>query len=877
MVQTKNMNLGTYALTAADVTAGSLQFEFEYTNGTVMNPNAQNQCIDRVGATALINMFIAPPPTCTIAPPSQTICAGGSATFTVTPVGTGPFTISWTGPNGFTAGNTNAIHITNATASNAGTYTATVRDAFGCPTTCSGTLIVNPLPTCSITGPNPVCTATTNTYTSTATAGSTHSWSISGNGTIIGSLTGSSVTVVAGAAGSFTLTDNILLNGCPGSCTLTVTVNPLPTCNITGPSPVACVSTNTYSVSVTPSDGTITYLWSITGNGTIIGSNTGSTVTVGVNSVAGGSFTLTVAIVRNGCPGSCNTTVQITPCPPPCIAVNKLVACYLGNNNCGTFSKFATGVQGTLLDGTVEVPAFCYAITVSNCSTTVTLTNVTVVDDRYPDVSAADFSCITGGSLAPRASCTFMFRATVGTTDDIVTFVTNTVTASGQSSQTGVGVSASSQSAVEVVPAKVACQKFYTVDGGPATNDFTISDALPHTIVWYLTITNTGVANLLDLTITDVATGPGCNNAFAMRELDRGTSITFAICTNASFVCSNGVSSGVQDTVTVVAHAFTLGTNTALLCATTILGTNITASSECSATLLCTTPMACRVTGGGRQDLNDGGEVCPADAAYVTHGGQVGAPVGDRICIVLTNFTLGNPCIHGRWTHIRHGSGGDGREGSFHARFFDTLDCACLGTNLDANCHYTAGTVVNGICNDHDRCLGPYPRRAPANKIAFTGVGDWTCEKGGRIPRSCLFRVDIEDRGEPGNDHTLDLGHKPCRIPDRYRIRIWVLTETELAELNGAGPDPFLLHFRNCISACNGIDYQDGLCGPNHCSGDTCTGAGTTGTITFPGGCPVPTPTIDDGGELLHGNHQIHPSIKACDPFNPVGPPLPKP
>jgi len=104
-----------------------------------------------------------------------------------------------------------------------------------------------------------------------------------------------------------------------------------------------------------------------------------------------------------------------------------------------------------------------------------------------------------------------------------------------------------------------------------------------------------------------------------------------------------------------------------------------------------------------------------------------------------------------------------------------------------------------------------------------------------------------------------------------------VLTEAELAELNGAGPDPFLLHFRNCISACNGIDYQDGLCGPNHCSGDPCNGAGAVGVIVFPGGCPVPTPTIDDGGELLHGNHQIHPSIKACDPFNPVGPPLPKP
>jgi hypothetical protein len=265
---------------------------------------------------------------------------------------------------------------------------------------------------------------------------------------------------------------------------------------------------------------------------------------------------------------------------------------------------------------------------------------------------------------------------------------------------------------------------------------------------------------------------------------------------------------------------------------------------------------------------------------YVTHGGQVGAPVGNKVCAIdttLPNYWLGNPCIHGRWTHVRHQQGGG--EGNFHARFFDTLDCACLDTNLNpSTCQYGQGTVVNGICNPDNRCYGPEPRKAPANKIAFTGVGDWTCEKGGREPRSCLFRVDIEDRGEPGNAHALAADKKACREPDRYRIRIWVLTDAEKAQLNnGSGADPYLIHFRDCISACNGIDFRDGVCGPNTCSGDTCNGSGTSGTITFPGGCPVRTPNVDDGGELLHGNHQIHPSIKSCDPFNPTGPGLAKP
>src|SRR5207237_319871 len=144
------------------------------------------------------------------------------------------------GPGGFTATGA-TITINNAQAANAGTYTATVRDAFGCISTCTATLIVTPNPTCVITGDNPVCGLTTHTYTSTVSpAGGavTHSWSISGDGTISASTTGSSVSVTAGASGSFTLTDNITREGCPGQCTLTVPVNPNPTCVITGDSPV---------------------------------------------------------------------------------------------------------------------------------------------------------------------------------------------------------------------------------------------------------------------------------------------------------------------------------------------------------------------------------------------------------------------------------------------------------------------------------------------------------------------------------------------------------------------------------------------------------------------------------------------------------------
>jgi hypothetical protein len=307
----------------------------------------------------------------------------------------------------------------------------------------------------------------------------------------------------------------------------------------------------------------------------------------------------------------------------------------------------------------------------------------------------------------------------------------------------------------------------------------------------------------------------------------------------------------------------------------------VIAETECEAEVGCIQPNACRVTGGGRQDADL--LTCPDDVRYVTHGGQVGAPVGERTCTIdtgLPNWILGNPCIHGRWTHVRHEKGG--LRGNFHARYYDTLECACLSTNIGPNCHYDAGvfgepTKKHQVCNPGDKVAGPEPRKSPSNKIVFTGVGDWACPNGRRAPRACLFRVDIEDRSEPGGSHPKG-GTDPA---DRYRIRIWVLTPQELAKLRD--PNDGLLTFRNAISACHGIDYLDGgavssngkACIENNCSGDICDGTGATGTITFPGGTPVRTPNIDDGGELERGNHQIHPAIKRCDPYNPTGPGLP--
>jgi VCBS repeat-containing protein len=96
---------------------------------------------------------------------------------------------------------------------------------------CSASLSVvstNP-PSCSITGPTVTNAFTSGlVYTDTTDAATpSYSWSMSGNGTIAGATTNHSVTINAGAVGSFDLTCLVidLANGKSNTCSQTVTIN----------------------------------------------------------------------------------------------------------------------------------------------------------------------------------------------------------------------------------------------------------------------------------------------------------------------------------------------------------------------------------------------------------------------------------------------------------------------------------------------------------------------------------------------------------------------------------------------------------------------------------------------------------------------------
>ena len=211
---------------------------------------------------------------------------------------------------------TNHLVFTGATPSESGQYKVTVvfhSSGADCNVTSDSrnrTLTVNPTPSCLISGDASVFTGSANNlYTSTPNQSDnvTHSWIISGNGTINGLSTGSSVLINASVAGTILLKDRTTRLGCVSSCTYPINVIDLP-CSI---SPIGSVFNGSLTTYNAP-DGMDSYDWSVSGNGSIpSGIRNRQTVTI----LAGNNcntYTLTLTIVKKGATSYCSQTIPVS-------------------------------------------------------------------------------------------------------------------------------------------------------------------------------------------------------------------------------------------------------------------------------------------------------------------------------------------------------------------------------------------------------------------------------------------------------------------------------------------------------------------------------------------------------------------------------------
>ncbi len=241
------------------------------------------------------------------------VCLGTPLTLAGGPSGMSSYL--WTGPNGYTSNAQNPTVSASATFAMAGSYILTVTNATsGCFSTASTSVVVNPVPVALPTNNGPVCEGALLTLTG-APAGMTYSWtgpngfvSVQQNPVVSGSAT-------AAMAGIYTLTITSA-NGCQGSATTSVTINPLPVATATNNGPVCA---NSPLILAGGPSGMISYSW--VGPNGFVSTLQSPTVSLTSTVAMAGVYTLTV-INNNGCRNTITTTAIINALPVPAAANN---------------------------------------------------------------------------------------------------------------------------------------------------------------------------------------------------------------------------------------------------------------------------------------------------------------------------------------------------------------------------------------------------------------------------------------------------------------------------------------------------------------------------------------------------------------------------
>ena len=306
-----------------NITAPNAPGSFTINLTTILN-GIQSQCSRTITIT--------PTPSCDI------FGAGDLCVLPTSNTYAGPGNMStyfWSSSPGLQIVGSNTGSSVNVTATLPGPQLLTLNSTWlsGCVSQCSKLINVTPIPPCNIDGESTVTAATTNnTYSGPAGLGS-YNWSVT-NGTIVGSTTGSSINVTAGVAGTMKLTLTTTLNSCSRTCERTIAVDPVFTysCNISGASETCNGSTETFTAPANLES----YKWNISGNGTIVGSQTNSSVTV--ESTATGTYTLELETMLNSVPCTSQKTVTVIYCITACTYTQGFygnpngLACY---NNSG--------------------------------------------------------------------------------------------------------------------------------------------------------------------------------------------------------------------------------------------------------------------------------------------------------------------------------------------------------------------------------------------------------------------------------------------------------------------------------------------------------------------------------------------------------------
>ncbi|MCZ2442343.1 MAG: gliding motility-associated C-terminal domain-containing protein [Flavobacteriales bacterium] len=371
----------TYSGSATVTPSGNSVSLTNITSGGTLTVTPSNACGD--GPSQSIVIQIATSPTAPISINGVGPYCEGS-TITLTQNGgalTGSSVFQWyTGSCGGTpVGTGSSITVSPTTTT---TYYVQATSNGPCPATAcaSGTVIINPAPTPSISGMTSICVGQSTTLT--ATGGGTYVWNTAS--------TASNITVTPSSTTTYTVTVTGA-GGCTATATKTVVVSPIPPPSITGITSICLGQSTTLTAT-----GGGTYLW-----------NTGATNTsITISPTVNTTYTVTITNA-GGCTASSSQTVIVNPAPTVTVGNNGPLCpgntLNLNSTGGGTYTwtgpgGFTSTQQNPSIPNTTISNAGTYIVTVTSTAGCTATANTTVSISSSLAVTASSNMPVCEGS-----------------------------------------------------------------------------------------------------------------------------------------------------------------------------------------------------------------------------------------------------------------------------------------------------------------------------------------------------------------------------------------------------------------------------------------------------------------------------------------------
>jgi len=312
-----NAVLGT--ISGADPTINAGKANATFTAGPTPGSGSADATVDHATVTALITITEAPTaPSITSNPANQTVCDGGTATFTASASGNPTPTVQWeVSTNGGLSfapisGATNTTLMFTATAADNGNqYRAVFTNSEGSATTTAATLTVNTAPVVTTNPVNTtVCDGATATFTAAASGSASVQWQVSSGGPFsdIPGATSTTLMFTATAADNGKQYRAVFTNACGTATTTAATLTVQPSTTTSDPADATVCQGATANFSTTAGGtGPFSYSWTV--DGSPAGTNSPN-LAVNTTSLSVGNHT--VSVTTTGACGSASQSATLT-------------------------------------------------------------------------------------------------------------------------------------------------------------------------------------------------------------------------------------------------------------------------------------------------------------------------------------------------------------------------------------------------------------------------------------------------------------------------------------------------------------------------------------------------------------------------------------